>query len=102
MKLPHPTLRYFADDTPGSRGGLAYSGVGIAIAEQEGHCGISVSLAIAALSAVARGQAATRAGMALFDLLARANQRAEELAKAYDRARIAGLACETSYTALAN
>ncbi|EKT4568623.1 DUF2514 domain-containing protein [Pseudomonas putida] len=47
-----------------------------------------------------RGQAATRAAMVLSDLLARADQRAGELANAYDRARIAGLACEASYNAL--
>ena len=51
-------------------------------------------------AAVARGQAATRAAMVLSDLLARADKRAGELAKAYDRARIAGQACETSYDAL--
>jgi hypothetical protein len=38
--------------------------------------------------------------MVLSDLLARADARAGELAKAYDRARIAGLACEASYNAL--
>jgi hypothetical protein len=53
-------------------------------------------------AAIARGQAATRAAMVLSDLLARADARAGELAKAYDRARIAGLACEASYTALTN
>jgi len=51
-------------------------------------------------AAVARGQAATRAAMVLSDLLARADARAGELAKAYDRARIAGLACEASYNSL--
>ncbi|WP_281691049.1 DUF2514 domain-containing protein [Pseudomonas sp. PARCl1] len=51
-------------------------------------------------AAVARGQTATRAAMVLSDLLARADARAGELAKAYDRARIAGLACEASYTGL--
>lgn len=51
-------------------------------------------------AAVARGQAATRAAMVLSDLLARADARAGELAKAYDQARIAGLACEASYNAL--
>ncbi len=53
-------------------------------------------------AAVARGQAATRAAMVLSDLLARADARAGDLAKAYDRSRIAGLACEASYTALIN
>ncbi len=51
-------------------------------------------------AAVARGQAATRAAMVLSDLLVRADARAGELAKAYDQARIAGLACEASYNAL--
>ncbi len=53
-------------------------------------------------AALARGQAATRAAMVLSDLLARADERAGELAKAYDRAKIAGLACEASYNALIN
>lgn len=51
-------------------------------------------------AAIARGQAATRAAMVLSDLLTRADARAGELAKAYDRARIAGLACEGAYNAL--
>jgi hypothetical protein len=51
-------------------------------------------------AAATRGQAATRAAMVLSDLLARADARAGELAKAYDRGRIAGLACEASYSAL--
>ena len=53
-------------------------------------------------AAVARGQAATRAAMVLSELRDRADARAGELAKAYDRARIAGLACEASYNALIN
>lgn len=51
-------------------------------------------------AAVARGQAATRAAMVLSDLLARADARAGDLAKAYDQARIAGELCEASYNAL--
>ena len=51
-------------------------------------------------AAIARGQAATRAAMVLSDLLARADARAGELAKAYDQARIAGDLCEASYNAL--
>ncbi|WP_110994628.1 DUF2514 domain-containing protein [Pseudomonas sichuanensis] len=51
-------------------------------------------------AAVARGEAATRAAMVLSDLLERAVDTNRELAKAYDRARIAGLTCEASYTAL--
>lgn len=48
----------------------------------------------------ARSEAARRAAMVLSDLLARADARAGELAAAYDRARIAGLACEKSYNAM--
>ncbi|MDF3188004.1 DUF2514 domain-containing protein [Pseudomonas paracarnis] len=47
--------------------------------------------------AAQRGASATRAAMVLSDLLQRADKRAGELAAAYDRARIAGLACESSY-----
>ncbi|WP_367616941.1 DUF2514 domain-containing protein [Pseudomonas muyukensis] len=50
--------------------------------------------------AAARGEAARRAAMVLSDLLARADARAGELAAAYDRARVAGQACESSYDRL--
>lgn len=50
--------------------------------------------------AIARGQAATRAAMVLADLLARADARSGELAKAYDRSRIAGKQCEREYESL--
>mgnify|MGYP001548305666 CR=1 FL=1 len=49
-----------------------------------------------------RGKAAARAAMVLSDLFQRADRRAGELAKAYDGARIAGLACEASYDSLIN
>lgn len=49
-------------------------------------------------SAVAeRSASASRAAMVLSDLFQRADQRAGELAKAYDAARIAGQACEAAY-----
>lgn len=47
-----------------------------------------------------RGKTATRAAMVLSDLFQRADKRAGELAKAYDGARIAGLACEAAYQSL--
>ncbi|MBK3797550.1 DUF2514 domain-containing protein [Pseudomonas sp. Choline-3u-10] len=46
------------------------------------------------------GEATDETGMVLTDVFARLDQRAGELAEAYDRARIAGLACETAYDAL--
>ena len=52
------------------------------------------------LAVTARGQAATRAAMVLSDLLARADARAGELAKAYDRARIAKEQCTRECDAL--
>ncbi|MND58158.1 hypothetical protein D3C80_493040 [compost metagenome] len=51
-------------------------------------------------AAIARGQAATRAAMVLTDLLARADERAGDLAKAYDLARVAGQTCEALYDSL--
>ncbi|MCE0873713.1 DUF2514 domain-containing protein [Pseudomonas monteilii] len=51
-------------------------------------------------AAIARGQAATRAAMVLSDLLARADERAGDLAKSYDAARTAGRQCEREYDAL--
>jgi hypothetical protein len=48
----------------------------------------------------ARSEAARRAAMVLSDLLNRSVETNRELAAAFDRARIAGLACEKSYNAL--
>ena len=47
--------------------------------------------------AAQRGASATGAAMVLSELFQRADKRAGELAAAYDRARLAGLACEKSY-----
>lgn len=47
-----------------------------------------------------RGASATRAAMVLSELFQRADKRAGELAAAYDKSRIAGLACERSYDVL--
>jgi len=44
-----------------------------------------------------RGEAAARAAGLLSDMLKRADERAGILAAAYDRARVAGLACEAAY-----
>lgn len=65
----------------------------VRLAERAGACSADPA-------SVARGQAATRAAMVLSDLLARSVDTNRGLAAAYDRARIAGLACEASYGAL--
>lgn len=47
-----------------------------------------------------RGKATAQPSVVLADVLGRADQRAGQLAAAYDRARAAGLACEAAYDAL--
>jgi hypothetical protein len=47
-----------------------------------------------------RSKTATRAAMVLSDLFQRADKRAGDLARAYDAARVAGLACENAYSGL--
>lgn len=81
-------------------GAAGADAVGQRLHDEAGKLAATVSCPGTDTAAVARGQAATRATMVLSDLLARADARAGELAKAYDRARIAGLACEASYNAL--
>ncbi len=48
----------------------------------------------------ARSEAARRAAMVLSDLLDRSVETNRELAAAFDRARVAGVACEASYNSL--
>jgi hypothetical protein len=81
-------------------GAAGADAVGQRLHDEAGKLAATVSCPGTDTAAIARGQAATRAAMVLSDLLARADARAGELAKAYDRARIAGLACEASYNAL--
>ncbi|MBA6061529.1 DUF2514 domain-containing protein [Pseudomonas juntendi] len=67
---------------------------------EAGQFAAAVSCPSPDTAAVARGQAATRAAMVLSDLLARADERAGELAAAFDQARVAGQQCEREYDAL--
>lgn len=53
-------------------------------------------------SATQRGEAAPSPSVVLSDLLGRADERAGELAAAYDRARASGLACERAYESLSS
>lgn len=55
------------------------------------------SCAASGAAVAERSASATRAAMVLSELFQRADQRAGELAKAYDAARIAGVACEAAY-----
>lgn len=81
-------------------GAAGADAAGQRLRHEAGNLAATVSCPSTDTAAIARGQAATRAALVLSDLLARADTRAGELAKAYDRARIAGLACEASYNAL--
>jgi len=64
---------------------------------QAGKLAASVGACSSDTGAAERGASATRAALVLSQLLERADARAGELAKAYDRARIAGQACERAY-----
>ena len=68
--------------------------------DEAGNLAVAVGCPGQDPAVAARSEAARRAAMVLSDLLARADARAGELAAAFDRARIAGLACEKSYNAL--
>jgi len=83
-------------------GAAGADAAGQRLRDEAGKLAATISCPGTDTAAVARGQAATRAAMVLSELRDRADARAGELAKAYDRARIAGLACEASYNALIN
>jgi len=83
-------------------GAAGADAAGQRLRDEAGKLAATVSCPGTDTAAVARGQAATRAAVVLSELRDRADARAGELAKAYDRARIAGLACEASYNALIN
>ncbi len=81
-------------------GAAGADAAGQRLRDQGGRLAAAVSCPGTDTAAIARGQAATRAAMVLSELRDRADARAGELAKAYDRARIAGQLCESSYNAL--
>ncbi|MBS3185356.1 DUF2514 domain-containing protein [Pseudomonas sp. PCH44] len=84
-------------DAAGAAGADA---AGQRLRNEAGQLAAAISCPSTDTATVARGQAATRAAMVLSDLLARADERAGELAKAYDAARTAGRQCEREYDAL--
>jgi Protein of unknown function (DUF2514) len=80
--------------------GTGADAAGERVREQAGKLAASTSCTAGDSGVAERGKAATRAAMVLSDLFQRADKRAGELAKAYDSARIAGLACEAAYSGL--
>ncbi|MBT9236793.1 DUF2514 domain-containing protein [Pseudomonas sp. MG-2] len=86
--------------TTADAGNAGADAAGQRLRDQGAKLAAAVSCSGADTAAIARGKAATRAAMVLSELRDRADARAGELAKAYDRARIAGQLCELSYNAL--
>ncbi|MEW4951504.1 DUF2514 domain-containing protein [Pseudomonas asiatica] len=86
--------------TTADAGNAGADAAGQRLRDQAAKLAAAVSCPGTDTAAIARGQAATRAAMVLSELRDRADARAGELAKAYDRARIAGQLCESSYNAL--
>lgn len=80
--------------------GVAADAIDVGVRDSARKLAAGASCAPGDTGAAERGKAATRAAMVLSDLFQRADQRAGELAKTYDAARIAGLACEAAYDSL--
>lgn len=72
----------------------------VSLREQAKRLAARASKACAGSATGSSGTTAEAAAMVLAELLARADEAAGELAEAFDRSRIAGLACESSYDAL--
>jgi len=68
--------------------------------DEAGNLAVAVGCPGQDPAVVARSEAARRSAMVLSDLLNRSVETNRELAAAFDRARIAGLACEKSYNVL--
>lgn len=81
---------------------VAADAVADSLRESVRRLGARSAQACSSAPATSGGKAATAPGVVLADVFARADTRAGELAKAYDRARVAGLACEQAYAAIAS
>ncbi|MFK2910822.1 DUF2514 domain-containing protein [Pseudomonas sp. 3HC3] len=80
-------------------GAVDADAAGQRLRDEAGKLAASVSCPGTDTAAVARGEAAARAAMVLSDLLERSLEANRELAKAYDRARVAGDQCVREYDA---
>lgn len=78
----------------------AASAVAAGVLEQARRLATRASQCASHSSVTQSGDAARQPAVVLADLLGRADARAGELARAYDRARTAGLACERAYHSL--
>ncbi|WP_253186657.1 DUF2514 family protein [Aeromonas sp. YN13HZO-058] len=80
----------------------AASVVAAGVHEQANRLAARASQCPSHSSTAQSGDAAGQSAVVLADLLSRADARAGELAKAYDRARASGLACQSAYLSLKN
>ncbi|MGY3853956.1 DUF2514 family protein [Aeromonas aquatilis] len=78
----------------------AASAVAAGVLEQARRVAARASQCASHSSVAQSGDAARQPAVVLADVLGRADARAGELARAYDRARTAGLACERAYFSL--
>ncbi|HHQ4509410.1 TPA: DUF2514 family protein [Aeromonas hydrophila] len=78
----------------------AASAIAAGVLEQARRLAARASQCASHSGAAQSGDAAGQSAVVLADLLGRADARAGELARAYDRARTAGLACERAYLSL--
>lgn len=84
------------------RDAVAADAVAVGLREQAGRLAKRASQCASDSGAAKSGDAAGQSAVVLADLLGRADARAGELARAYDRARASGLACQRAYLSLTN
>lgn len=84
------------------RDAVAADAVAVGLREQAGRLAKRASQCASDSGAAQPGDAAGQSAVVLADLLGRADARAGELARAYDRARASGLACQRAYFSLTN
>ncbi|MEV3830198.1 DUF2514 family protein [Aeromonas allosaccharophila] len=84
------------------RDAVAADAVAVGLREQAERLAKRASQCASHSGSAQSGDAAGQSAVVLADLLGRADARAGELARAYDRARASGLACQRAYLSLTN
>ncbi|WP_270817278.1 DUF2514 family protein [Aeromonas sp. Y318-3] len=84
------------------RDAVAADAVAVGLREQAGRLAKRASQCASHSGSAQSGDAAGQSAVVLADLLSRADARAGELARAYDRARASGVACQRAYLSLTN
>ncbi|MEV3833493.1 DUF2514 family protein [Aeromonas allosaccharophila] len=84
------------------RDAVAADAVAVGLREQAGRLAKRAGQCASHSGSAQSGDAAGQSAVVLADLLSRADARAGELARAYDRARVSGVACQRAYLSLTN